>query len=113
MKTKLVTSPASASLALFATMSRDELRKLAKAVGVPTGHNRYDTERNLAHAVGDVKVHFKAHCTISTNPAKQGEPTQRKTFLGKTLRTYVSGPGKANETWITPDAPVDGSPSPR
>lgn len=113
MKTKIITSTAAASIPLFDTMSREELTQMAKTIGVPVGKSRMNTITNLTHAVREGKLHFKAHCTLSTNPAKQGESSKRITYFGKTLRTYVSGPGKGNETWITPDAAVPGSPGPR
>ena len=111
MKNKIKLVGAAASLPLLDSMSRDELRDLAKAIGVPSGHDKADTIGNLATAIRDGKLHFKASCTLSTNPAQKGEPTKRMTYFGKNLRTYISGPGKGNETWITPANPMPGSPS--
>jgi hypothetical protein len=111
MKNKIVFATAAAALPLLDSMSRDELRELAKTIGVPTGKDKKNSIINLGQAIRDGKLHFKASCTLSVNPAKQGEPSQRVTYFGKNLRTYVSGPGKGNETWLTPQNAVKGSPS--
>jgi len=111
MKSKLTLATAAAALPALDATSRTELRKLARSVGVATGHNKADTIRNLGNAIRDGKLHFKSMNTFSVNPAKQGEPTQRVTYLGINLRTYVSGPGKAITQWLSPSAPVAGSPT--
>lgn len=108
---KLKIASAAAALPSLDVTSRSELRKLARSVGVATGHDKADTIRNLSNAIRDGKLHFKSINTFSVNPAKQGEPTQRMTYLGINLRTYVSGPGKAITQWLSPSAPRPGSPS--
>ena len=110
MKSKIKFATAAAALPTFDVTSRTELRKLARSIGVPTGHNKADTIRNLTNAIREGKLHFKSCSTFSVNPAKQGEPTQRVTYLGVNLRTYLSGPGKGVSVWLTPDAPRNGSP---
>jgi hypothetical protein len=109
MKNKVITASAMAADELLYSMSRLEINAVATAVGIKIGKSKSDTVANLHNAIREGKLHLKSHCTLSVNPAKQGEPTQRVTYFGKTLRTYVSGQGKGNETWITPANPVAGS----
>ena len=92
------------------SMSTENLRATAKAAGVKVGKSRKDTTANLLAAIDSGAVHFKANVYFSTNPAKQGETTKRVQFYGATLRTYKSGPGFENTVFITPAAPVHGSP---
>lgn len=109
MNTKVKTSKAAAASILLATMTRDELRAVASEINVPRGKNTKDTIKNLEKAVADGKLHFKASCTLSFKPEDGSAP--RKTYFGKTLRTYVSGPGMGEETWLTPANAVQGSPA--
>ena len=113
MKTKIITASAAAAIPFLDTLTREELSATAKATGIKVGKSKANTIANLTQAVREGKVHFKSHGTLSVNPAKQGESSKRITYFGKTLRTYVSGPGQGNVTWLTPAAPVAGSPSPR
>lgn len=94
-------------------MSTDDLRATAKAAGVKVGKSKKNTVKNVLDAIASGTVHFKADVTISVNPAKPGEPTQRKTLFGGTFRTYKSGPGQENTVWVKPTAPVAGSPAPK
>ncbi len=108
-KTSIKTSNASNFRPLLASMTRDELRAVASALNVPRGKNAKDTIANLEKAIAEGKAHIKAVCTISFKP--EDGSASRKTYFGKTLRTYVSGPGKGDETWLTPAAAVSGSPT--
>lgn len=108
-KTAVKTSKAAVVAVLLSSMTRDELRAVATEIGVPRGKNAKDTAANLQKAVADGKLNFKASCTLSFKPEDGSAP--RKTYFGKTLRTYVSGPGKGDETWLTPANAVQGSPA--
>ena len=103
------TSKATVAAALLASMTRDELRAVATSINVPRGKNAKDTAANLSKAIADGKLHFKASCTLSFKP--DDGSASRTTYFGKTLRTYVSGPGKGDETWLTPANAVGGSPA--
>ena len=107
---KINTSKSSVATPLFDSMSHEELVATAKAVGVPAGKNRATAIANLVKATSDGKAQVKMVCTVSFKPADGSTP--RVTYFGRTLRTYVSGPGMGNDTWLTPDAPVTGSPEP-
>jgi hypothetical protein len=109
MNTKVKTSNPAIARPLLASMTRDELRAVATSLNVSRGKNAKDTAANLEKAIADGKAHVKAVCTISFKPADGS--ASRVTYFGKTLRTYVSGPGKGDETWLTPAAPVSGSPA--
>lgn len=110
MKNKVTTSKPSVAAPLFDSMTREELAATAKALGVPVGKSRANTIANLNKAVTANKAHVKMVCTISFKPADGS--ASRVTYFGKTLRTYVSGPGKGDETWLTPANAVGGSPAP-
>lgn len=109
MNSKVKTSPALVAAPLLNSMTRDELRAVATSLNIPRGKNAKDTIANLSKAIADGKAHVKAVCTISFKPADGS--ASRVTYFGKTLRTYVSGPGKGDETWLTPAAAVTGSPA--
>ena len=96
---------------VLSTMSTEDLRATAKAAGVKCGKSRKDTITNMTKAIDAGALHFKSQVTLSVNPAKPGESTQRKTLYGATLRTYKSGPGDENTVWLTPANAVSGSPS--
>lgn len=103
------TSKATVAAALLASMTRDELRAVATKINVPRGKNAADTIKNLQQAVADGKLHFKGVCTLSFKPSDGS--ASRVTYFGKTLRTYVSGPGLGDNTWLTPAQAVSGSPA--
>ena len=104
------TSKSAIATPLFATMTHDELKAVATSLNVPVGKNVKATVSNLSKAIQEGKAHVKAVFTISFKPDDGSAP--RKTHFGKTLRTYVSGPGNGDQTWLTPDAAVNGSPAP-
>ena len=108
-KTAVKTSKAAVAAVLLSSMTRDELRAVATEIGVPRGKNASDTAKNLQQAVADGKLHFKASCTLSFKPADGS--ASRQTYFGKTLRTYVSGPGLGDQTWLTPANVTSGSPA--
>ena len=110
MSTKIVTSKPTVAVPLFDSMTREELAALAKSLGVSVGKSKANTIANLNKAVAAGKAQIKMVCTLSFKPADGS--ASRVTYFGKTLRTYVSGPGKGDETWLTPDAAVTGSPAP-
>ena len=110
MKSKIVTSKPSVAATLFDSMTREDLAATAKNLGVPVGKSRASTIANLIKAVGTGKAQVKMVCTVSFKPADGS--ARRITHYGRTLRTYVSGPGKGTETWLWPSAPVAGSPEP-
>ena len=110
MNTIIVTSKPIVAAPLFDSMTREELAATAKSVGVPVGKSKANTIANLTKAIADGKAQIKMVCTVSFKPADGS--ASRVTHFGKTLRTYVSGPGKGDETWLTPDAAVTGSPAP-
>jgi len=106
---KIVISNPATVAPLLNSMTRDELRAVATSLNVPRGKNAKDTITNLMKAVAANKVQVKMDCTISFKPADGSKG--RVTYFGKTLRTYVSGPGLGNFTYITPANPVEGSPA--
>ena len=110
MNSKIVTSKPTVAAPLFESMTREELAATAKAVGAPVGKSRANTIANLTKAVGAGLAQVKMVCTVSFKPVDGS--ASRITYLGRTLRTYVSGPGKGNETWLTPAAAFTGSPEP-
>ncbi len=81
MKTKAnIASP------LLASMTREELRSVARVLGVPRGKNTKDTIANLTQAVADGKAQVKMVGYITT-PVTPEQPF-RKTLFVKKLRTY-------------------------
>lgn len=110
-------SNATLAAGVLSEMSNVHLTGVLKAAGIKPGKTKA-ANINLALAAveagrkGALKgsLHFKASVTISTNPAKPGEQTQRMTHYAAVCRTYKSGPGQENSVVITPDAPVPGSP---
>lgn len=108
-KSSVKTSGASNAHTLLTSMTRDELRAVASKINVPRGKSTKDTVANLEKAIADGKLHFKASCTLSFKP--DDGSAARVTYFGKTLRTYVSGPGKGDETWLKPEAAITGSPA--
>jgi len=107
---KIVTSKNTVAAPLFNSMTRDELASVAKALGVPVGKSRANTITNLNKAVTAKQAHVKLVCTVSFKPADGS--ASRVTYFGKTLRTYVSGPGLGDNTWLTPATAASGSPAP-
>ena len=98
--------PAAASV-LIASMSTEELDAVAVAVGVQVGKTRSVTVSRLNKAIADGKAQVKMVCTVSFKPADGS----RITYCGRTLRTYVSGPGQGNCTWMLPANAIQGWPS--
>ena len=112
MNSKVVTSKPSIADPLFESMTREELAALAKSLGGSVGKSRANTIANLTKAVAAGKAQVKMVCTVSFKP--DDGSASRVTYLGRTLRTYVSGPGLGNDTWLAPDAsPLPGSPAPQ
>ena len=111
MKSKIETSKPTVAAPLFESMTREELASIAKSLGVSVGKSRANTIANLTKAVAAGRAQIKMVCTVSFKPADGS--ASRVTYFGKTLRTYVSGPGKGDETWLTPVAAVTGSPAPQ
>lgn len=109
MKNKVATSKPVAANSLFESMTREELADTAKALGIPVGKSRANTIANLSKGIASNAVQVKCMFTLSFKPADGS--ALRKTVFGKTFRTYVSGPGKGNETWLTPAQATEGSPS--
>jgi len=110
MNSKINTSKPTVAAPLFESMTREELASTAKSLGVSVGKSRANTIANLTKAVAAGKAQVKMVCTVSFKPADGS--ASRVTYFGKTLRTYVSGPGKGDETWLNPAAAVTGSPAP-
>jgi hypothetical protein len=109
-KNIIKTSTAADTAPLFNSMTREELATLAKALGVKTGKSKKDTIGNLFTAVDTKQAQVKMVCTVSFKPADCS--ASRVTHFGKTLRTYVSGPGLGNNIWLMPANAVTGSPAP-
>jgi hypothetical protein len=107
---KVITSKSIVAAPLFNSMTREELAATAKALGLNVGKSKANTIANLDKAVTAGKAQIKMVCTISFKPADGS--ACRKTHFGRTMRTYVSGPGKGDETWLTPANAVSGSPEP-
>ena len=103
-------SNAKTAIGALDSLSLVHLRATAKAAGIKTGKTRKATTENMLAAIAAGGLHYKSDFTLSVNPAKQGEPTQRVTYYAATLRTYKSGPGAENQVWITPDMAKKGSP---
>jgi len=101
-------SKANIAVPALKTMSIEHLKATAKAAGVPVGKSKKAVVTNLTNAIKTGKVHCKLYFALSTNPAKPGEPTQRKYHYTATLRTYTSGPGEENTVQITPAVPIEG-----
>lgn len=110
MSTNIAISKSTIAAPLFDSMSREELAATAKSLGVSVGKSRANTIANLTKAVAAGKAQVKMVCTVSFKPADGS--ASRVTYFGKTLRTYVSGPGQGNETWLLPAAADTGSPIP-
>ena len=107
MSTNVKTSNPAIARPLLDSMTRDELRALATSLKVKQGKSSKNTIINIETAIKEGKAQVKAVFTVSVKPADGS--ASRVTYLGKTLRTYVSGPGKGDETWLT--TPVSGSPA--
>lgn len=95
MKSNIQVSAAAIATVVLASMTRDDLRAVAKSIGVPTGKDRKNTETNLKAAIAAGKLHCKLQTALTFKP--DDGSADRKTFYVSTLRTYISGPGKGNE----------------
>ncbi len=93
---------------LLASMSREELSATAKALNVPCGKSAKNTIANLETAIDEGKAHVKVVFTISFKP--DDGSASRKTYFGKTLRSYVTH-GQGDQTWLVPENAAVGSPS--
>lgn len=109
MNSKIATSKSAIAKPVLDTMTREDLAATAKALNVPVGKSKANTVANLCKAIDNGKAHFKAQCTLSFKP--DDGSASRTTYYGATLRTYVSGPGKGNEVWLTPATATPGSPA--
>ncbi len=86
----------SATLATLQTMTRDELRTLAKRIGIKRGRNRNDTINNLILAQSSSVMHAKVRvefCPKPENPDDFRIPVFGKKFSNgkpaKVFRTIV------------------------
>jgi hypothetical protein len=86
----------SATLATLSTMTRDELRTLAKRIGIKRGRTRKDTIINLtlAQSAGDMHAKVKVEfCPKPKNPDDYRVPVFGKKFSNgkpsKVFRTIV------------------------
>lgn len=70
---------------VLSNCSREELRHVARNLGLPTGRNKKDTLFAVSEAVAHNKVHFSAHVFLRT---------RRNWRNGK----YVPGLGETQET---------------
>ena len=81
----------SAALAspVLASMTREELRSVAKVLNVPRGKNGKDTLRNLTEAFAEGKAHVKVLGYIyAPAPADAPAGSRGATVFIKKLRTY-------------------------
>ena len=82
----------STTLATLVTMTRDELRRLAKRIGIKRGRNRTDTIINLhlAHTVGVMHTKIKVEfCPKPEKPEDYRVPIFGKKFSnGKTAKVF-------------------------
>ena len=97
----------SVSQAALETLSREELAAVAKSLGLAVGKSKSNSIANIVAGANAGKVHFKTQFTVSFKP----DGGSRMTYFGKTMRNYVSGPGQSDETWLTPDKAIAGSPA--
>ena len=79
---------------ILASMTREELRNVARSVNVPRGKNTQDTLANLKTAVADGKLHVK---TLGYVYSSTPEGERGSCIFIKKLRTY-----KANKTLFAP-----------
>lgn len=77
-------------LRLFDSMTREELRILAKVLGIRMGRNKGDTQASIAQAIDDGKAQVKYVAFIVT-PAGKGI-MREKTIFTKTIRPGVIQP---------------------
>jgi hypothetical protein len=112
MSDKIAKSKPSIAAPLFESMTMEELTATATALNLKVDKSRAKIIANLTKAVAAGKAQVKMVCTVSFKP--DDGSASRVTYLGRTLRTYVSGPGLGNDTWLAPDAsPLPGSPAPQ
>ena len=71
-------------LKLFDSMTREELRVLAKVLGIRQGRNKGDTQKSIAKAIKDGKAQVKYMAFIVT-PAGEGI-MREKTIFTKAIR---------------------------
>ena len=80
---------ASLSYPVLASMTRDELRSVAKVLNVPRGRNGKDTLANLSNAIATGKAHIKVLGYIyAPAPADAPAGSRGATVFIKKLRTY-------------------------
>lgn len=101
------TSKSTIARPVLDSMTEADLKATCKALGLKHGKTKKSAIAALSKAVDEGKAHFKCQASISFKP----EGGTRTTYYGTTLRTYVSGPGKGNDVWLTPAAAVSGSPA--
>ena len=72
-----------AQYATFNSMTRKELRQIAKDAGIPRGSNKKNTVANLVRGIADKKLRFSYSVTIATAPTETslfGLPVYKKNF---------------------------------
>lgn len=84
---------------IFASMTREELRIVARALGVPRGKNGKDTLANLQTAVAEGKAHVKTLGYVYAPSPLTDAPagTRGPCIFIKKLRTY-----KGDKTLFAP-----------
>jgi hypothetical protein len=89
MNTKTKSSPIIIALitAALSNMTREDLRKVATVAEIPRGKDKPQTIANLAKAVDDGKLQFKALCTLQLPPSDTGT-SYKKAVLIRKLRSY-------------------------
>lgn len=77
-------------------ISRDDLRRIAKAINAPSGGTKNELINSICNAIDNGKLHCKAIVTLSF---KKDKNSQRENYFVGTFRNYVSGENKGNEVF--------------
>ena len=92
---------------LLSDFSRDELRHIARNLGLPTGRDRSDTLKVVHQAVLDNAVHFSAHVFLRTKRNWQNGKYNpnlgqwQEDLIQRRFRTH-----RPNKTyWLKPSVP--------
>ena len=90
--------------AVLATMSRDELRKVARAYNVPRGHNKSDTIANLQTAIENDTLRIRAEVSLKAKPVN-GQVYGSRIWTRK-YRSYFTRSGQYDRTLLPVAVPA-------
>ena len=89
---------------VLATMSRNELRKVASAYNVPRGQNKSDTVANLQTAIENDTLRIRAEVSLKAKPVN-GQMYGSRLWTRK-YRSYFTHSGQYDRTLLPVTVPA-------